>query len=107
LYVPIAQEYSGRATFIVRSADPSQALQDARHVLSRLEPALPLYDAQTMGEHVAASVWQQRMAAEWVIAFGVAALALCTLGLYGVVAQSTSSRTREISVRLALGATPA
>ncbi|MFI5245999.1 MAG: ADOP family duplicated permease, partial [Gemmatimonadales bacterium] len=107
LYVPIAQEYNGRATFIVRSADPSQALQDARHVLSRLEPALPLYDAQTMAEHVAASVWQQRMAAEWVIAFGVAALGLCTLGLYGVVAQSTSNRTREISVRLALGATAA
>ena len=105
LFVPFAQNYSARATFVMQSSDPARALREAGRVLSRLEPSLPLYAAQTMSEHVASSVWQQRMAAQWVIVFGVTSLALCALGLYGVVARSVASRARELSVRLALGAT--
>jgi hypothetical protein len=104
LYVSLAQNYDGRNTIYVHSNNPGAALKDVRRAIAALDPALPTYGAATMTERLESGLWQQRMAAQWIIAFGATALALCALGLYGVVSHSVAGRSRELSVRLALGA---
>jgi len=59
-----------------------------------------------MSEHAGESLWQQRTAASWIGAFSLIALALTAVGLYAVVAQSITLRTREVGIRMALGAAP-
>ncbi len=104
LYVPFAQHYDGRVTLIASSSQPPAALNALRHIVSGLDPMLPTYAGATMSEHIEASLWQRRMVTLWVIVFGIVALALGTIGLYGVLSQSVVERNRELSIRMALGA---
>jgi macrolide transport system ATP-binding/permease protein len=105
LYLPLLQNYDGRTFLVMRTkSDPGLAVLGITETLQSIDKDLALYGARTMTEHVARSLWQQRMAAAWVAAFGVMALALAAIGLYGLMAQSTTRRTREIGIRIALGA---
>jgi putative ABC transport system permease protein len=70
----------------------------------RLDPALPLYWVRSLAEQYALDTWFYRAFGTLFVAFGLAALAMATIGLYGVMSFSAGTRTREIGVRMALGA---
>jgi putative ABC transport system permease protein len=105
VYIPLAQNVINFMSLAVRTEQAPQSyaatIQDE---VNQIDAALPLYWVRSLADQYALDTWFYRAFGTLFVAFGFAALALATIGLYGIMSFSTGNRTREIGVRMALGA---
>jgi|SRR5262245_2687971 len=104
-YFPLAQQYRGSMALHLRAAaKPELLLAAVRQEISALDPKLPIYDVKTLEQYRRDYLFIERFEAALIAGFGLLALAVASLGLYGALSHSVAHRTQEIGVRMALGA---
>ena len=106
--IPILQFYSSTSVLNVRVAGGLDAISGSlQRTMRDLDSRVPFYNVSLLADHTKAATFQQKLAGDLLVVFGVLALALAGIGSYGVLSYLVGMRRREIGIRLAIGATRA